>query len=206
MKKILLIASVVLLVSVNTFAGGGGQKASAAGAKQKLVVTVWDDPENTGMNAIAAQFMKDNPDIEVEVQLIPYDRYEDVTRTTLSGNDVPDIVQVNDDYVVTYTNRGLILPLTSYVQKLNLDPNNYYKSVWDFNWVKGELMAFAPMNKVRLVIYNKDALKAAGLPEPPAKWASRSKAKPPVRLPFQQAAPCKSGSLFCIYPTDIAPR
>ncbi|MDR1905023.1 MAG: extracellular solute-binding protein, partial [Treponema sp.] len=32
----------------------------------------------------------------------------------------------------------------------------------------------APINKVRLIIYNKDALKEAGLPEPPSKWGDPS--------------------------------
>lgn len=174
MKKMMSVALAVLFVSAVAFAGGGGEKAAAPAGKQKIVVTVWDDPALSGMNEIAASFMKENPNVEVEVQLIPYERYEDKVRTVLAAGDVPDVVQVNDDYVVTYTNRGLLLPLTQYVKKLKLNPDDYYKAVWDFNWVKGEMMAFAPMNKVRLVIYNKDALKAAGLPEPSSKWGDPS--------------------------------
>jgi multiple sugar transport system substrate-binding protein len=35
-------------------------------------------------------------------------------------------------------------------------------------------MAFSPLNKVRLMIYNKELLKAAGLPEPSVKWGDPS--------------------------------
>jgi multiple sugar transport system substrate-binding protein len=170
MKKMLLLGLAVLLTSVQVFAGGGKQEGAAQAGKEKIILYVWDDPALMGYNDIAAEFMKANPNIEVEVQYIAYDRYEDKVRTTLAGGDVPDVVQVNDDYVNMYTNRGLLLPLDKYVKDLNLNPDDYYKSVWDFNFVKGQMMAFTPMNKVRLIVYNKDLLKAAGIPEPSTQW------------------------------------
>jgi ABC-type glycerol-3-phosphate transport system substrate-binding protein len=170
MKKLLLIGLAVLLVSAHLFAAGSSQGGTARSGKEKIIWYVWDDPALMGYNDIAAEFTKANPDIEVEVQYIAYDRYEDKVRTTLAGGDVPDVVQINDDFVNMYTNRGLLLPLDNYVKNLNLNPNDYYKSVWDFNFVNGQMMAFSPMNKVRLIVYNKDILKAAGIPEPSTTW------------------------------------
>jgi multiple sugar transport system substrate-binding protein len=83
-----------------------------------------------------------------------------------------DLAQVNDDYVVVYTKRGLIQPLTKFLEGSILKAEDMYPPIWDFNWYDGNMMAFSPVNKVRFIVYNKGLLEEAGLAEPPKNWAN----------------------------------
>ncbi len=162
------VISVLLLAAAFAFAAG--QSDAAAGAtKGNIIWTVWDDPVTQGHQQVADMFTKANPGMTVEFNVVPYANYEDKVRTVLAAGDAPDIVQVNDDYVATYTVRGLIQPLDPWLSKSGLKRDDMFKSIWDFNINNGKMMAVSPVNKVRTLIYNRELLKKAGLADPPAK-------------------------------------
>jgi multiple sugar transport system substrate-binding protein len=165
------IAVLVLLLAAAAFAFASSQSETsrAMPTSGKIVWTVWDDPATQGHQKIADEFAKDNPGSSVEFQVVPYANYEDKVRTMLAAGDAPDVVQVNDDFVVTYTKRNLIQPLDAWLSKSSLKRDDMYKSIWDFNIYQGKMMALSPVNKVRVFIYNKDLFQKAGLPMLPAK-------------------------------------
>lgn len=162
MKKMLvmLIAAIMLLTMAYPILA----------APVKVTWVVWDNPDTCGYNRIAELFMKKHPDIKVEIMLVPYDRYEDKVRTLIGAGDAPDLIQVNDDYVVDYTKRNALLPLTRFIEQSGYVREDMFERVWDFTWVKNEMMAMTPVSKVRSFIYNVDAFKEAGLPMLTTTW------------------------------------
>jgi multiple sugar transport system substrate-binding protein len=165
MKKAAVL--VLLLTAAFAFAAGQGD-AAASTTKGNIIWTVWDDPVKQGHQQVVDMFTKANPGITVEFNVVPYANYEDKVRTVLAAGDAPDIVQVNDDYVSTYTARNLIQPLDPWISKSGLKRDDMYKSIWDFNINNGKMMALSPVNKVRTLIVNKELLaKAALAPIPP---------------------------------------
>ncbi len=115
--------------------------------------------------------MKLNPDLKVEIEMIPFDRYEDKIRTVLAAGETPDLIQINDDFVNMYMSRGLTQGINKYIEAAGVKADDYFESLWNFGMVDGEKYVFTPATKVRMIFYNKDMLKKAGLPEPSHTWA-----------------------------------
>ncbi|WP_320122020.1 sugar ABC transporter substrate-binding protein [uncultured Sphaerochaeta sp.] len=173
MKKRSLLVIGLLVISIALFAQGASD-AEKPGEIKTVRWVVWDDPATNGQNQIAEEFMKLNPDLKVEIEMIPFDRYEDKIRTVLAAGETPDLVQINDDFVNMYRSRGLTQGINKYIEAAGVNADDYYKSLWDFGMVDGEKYVFTPAVKVRMIFYNKEMLKKAGLPEPPQTWGDPS--------------------------------
>src|SRR5690554_3980857 len=106
MKKRMVLVIGLLIISVALFAQGASETEKPGQIKTVRWV-VWDDPATNGQNQIAEEFMKLNPDLKVEIEMIPFDRYEDKIRTVLAAGETPDLIQINDDFVNMYMSRGL---------------------------------------------------------------------------------------------------
>lgn len=172
MKKCIVIALALLLATTMVFAQGRTEKQTDEVKTVRWVV--WDDPATNGQNQIAESFMAANPDLKVEVEMIPFARYEDKIRTVLAAGETPDLIQINDDYVRMYMKRGLTQSINKYIDASGVKASDFYKSIWDFGMIDGQKYVFTPATKVRLIFYNKEMLKAAGLPEPSHTWGDPS--------------------------------
>ena len=86
---------------------------AAAGKKTSLLWYVWDDPEIQGHKRIAEDFEKKNPGYEVIFSRTPFNKYEETIRTILAGGDVPNVIQVNDDFVPLYATTTGCCPWTT---------------------------------------------------------------------------------------------
>ena len=172
MKRIIAVLLCIAIAVGMVFAGGSKEKAVATTADGKQIVKwlIWEQPES-GYQQIADAFMAENPDIEVQIENVPFDRYEDKVRTMLASGEPYDLIQMNDDYVRMYTDRNLLQPLDPYLESASIDPSIYYSNLWDFATYDGGKFGFVPATKVRVIYYNKDMVDAAGLPDLPHTWA-----------------------------------
>ena len=75
MKKSFTIMLCLLLAITTVFAGGNSEKGPDTTADGKQIVRwlIYTEPEQ-GYKQIAEAFMAENPDIEVQLENIPYDR------------------------------------------------------------------------------------------------------------------------------------
>ena len=170
MKKLIPLVVLMMVVSVVASFAAGEKEAAKAEEKHKLVWMLWDDPVKNGQQEIADLFMKDNPNIEVEIQRVPHNKYEEKIRTMLSGGDAPGVIQINDDYVKEYAFLNLTYAMDAQIKESGLKKEDMFKTNWDFAIVDGHFMAIIPAAKVRCIIYNKDATNEAGIGELPVKW------------------------------------
>lgn len=168
------LLAVLLIVGMSAgVAFGAGQQSSGAataGEKIKLLWYVWDDPATKGHNEIAAGFMEENPNYEIEISRTPFGKYEETIRTILAGGDVPNVIQVNDDHVKYYAHSGWLNQLDDYAKDWTIQRDDTYTNFWDFNFYEGKMISVTPGVKVRVTFYNKTLLDQAGLAEPAAKW------------------------------------
>ena len=171
-RRVLAVLLCIAIAAGMAFAGGSQEKAVATTADGKQIVKwlIWEQPE-AGYQQIADAFMAENPDIEVQIENVPFDRYEDKVRTMLASGEPYDLIQMNDDYVRMYVNRGLLQPLDPYLESAGIDPSIYYSNLWDFAVFDGSKYGFVPATKVRVIYYNKEMVEAAGLPDLPHTWA-----------------------------------
>ena len=89
----------------------------------------------------------------------------------LASGESYDLIQMNDDYIRAYANRGLLQPLDPYLESAGIDPSLYYPNLWEFGTYETGKYGFVPATSVRVLFYNKDMVDAAGLPDLPHEWA-----------------------------------
>jgi multiple sugar transport system substrate-binding protein len=173
MRKILALAILAILAASPLF-GAGQSEAAAASKKIDLLWYIWDDPEKQGHQMIADNFMKENPNYNIEISRTPFSKYEETIRTILAGGDVPNVIQVNDDHVKFYAHSGWLNPLDDFAKDWTIKREDTYTNFWDFNFYEGKMVSVTPGVKVRFHLYNKTLFNEAGLSEPPAKWEDPS--------------------------------
>jgi raffinose/stachyose/melibiose transport system substrate-binding protein len=86
----------------NTSANSGG---SSGGEKIRLsVYSTMNEPKNQEMmKGIAADFMQENPDIQVDFQF-PGSEYENILKVKMAANDLPDVFDTHGWAVIRYGN------------------------------------------------------------------------------------------------------
>lgn len=117
--------------------------------------TVWND--------YIASYEAENP-VTVEVQTIPFPRYNDVLTVELAAGDPPDVAWINASVGPQWVKSGRLVDL------MPLIPEDY--DLEDFGaaldpWREGDALYALPFtNAGNLVYFNSDAFEAAGVPTP----------------------------------------
>ena len=112
MKKVLMYAlllSLILMIgAAQVFAGGGGQRGTT------LTVAINRNPSNPefiALQEIAREYSAANPGVTVEV--LNYPEYEQVMRSRMAANDLPDLFSTHGWSVIRYS---------EYLEPLNNQP------------------------------------------------------------------------------------
>ena len=112
-----------------------------------------------------------------------YDVTGDPTRFLISvaGGDPPDVVKFDRFAVAEWAARNAFEPLDKYIERDlatsapdALQPEEFYANVWNEAKYKGRIYAIPTDTDVRVLYYNKDLLRRAGLVDP-----ATGEAKPP---------------------------
>jgi multiple sugar transport system substrate-binding protein len=91
----------------------------------------------------------------------------------LAGGTVPDIMRTNDDYIRYYSIKDQILDLRPYLDKDKVNPDDFYKPIWDFSkQPDGKYTGWALGNQPRVIFYNVNMFKDAGVPLPPKEFGA----------------------------------
>ena len=112
---LLVVTALLAACALPVAAPAGGGAAAPAASGQKVKVTYWAHnfmPRVELDKKYIAQFMKDNPNIEVDYQVIPTD-FDTKLRTALAAGNGPDLfAQWNGDMGTFYA-QGTIVPVSA---------------------------------------------------------------------------------------------
>ena len=97
---VIVIAGVVTALTV-----------SGQGPADQTTVTVrlWDDQVAKAYEESFAEFEKDNPDVNVELTVIPWDDYWEKLRTDIAGKSVDDVFWVDGGNYPVYADAGALV-------------------------------------------------------------------------------------------------
>ncbi|MDD7218910.1 MAG: extracellular solute-binding protein [Clostridia bacterium] len=140
---------------------------AADGDKTEINVIAAEYGQNT--KAWWADFVKsfnaDNPDINLNVEVVSWNDIYTVVNTRIQGNNAPDILNI--DVFADYQADGLLLPAQDYVSEETYA--KMYPSFLEQSEVDGTVWAVPDLASARAMYYNKDILDAAGV-EVPTTW------------------------------------
>lgn len=160
-----------------------------------------DAPYSEAFEAIALEYEKLHPDVDVVIQIVPADGYATWLRTAVAGGEQtsPDIYAFN--YARTYYESGRAITLNAYLDQTN----PYTARPWreSFHTQHLEMLRVVndypaiPLNFIEIaVMYNKDLFAKAGVDGPPRTWdemiAACEKLRASGTIPMAMAADAES--------------
>lgn len=169
-KRLLLCSVIALVVMFQCYASGEQE----AGAKEITVryATIHGIEEPTGFGGSAVkpaadQFMQDNPQIKIVLDVIPHGNFQDKVNMELAADKGPDIWDAEIGWTLDYFNRGTLSAAPDYfVSRLNEDGLKPPIRTLEF---EGKIWGAPPYTDCLALFYNTDMFDEAGA-EPPKNW------------------------------------
>ena len=178
-----LLLTVALLLTAGCAAQEGGFVQTVVvtatpaplpeGAKTVLRVGTGDSGEGlTPHFKIIEMFEAENPDIQVQLEPVGSGDYYARILTQIAAGDPPDLLQIGDDAVPMFVDRGAFVPLDDFIASQNypLDTSIYLPGVMEpGKWEGVQYLLpkdFSPM----AIYYNKKLFDAAGVAYPVEGW------------------------------------
>jgi multiple sugar transport system substrate-binding protein len=113
-------------------------------------------------NAINA-YQNDNPGVTIDGQFSQWSDYWQKLATASAGDSLPDVMQMDYQYITQYANSGLLLDLTPYIEDGTLDSSKWDSNMVTAGTIDGKLIAVCAGMNAPALIYNKDVTDEAGV-------------------------------------------
>ena len=134
------------------------------------------------VTGLVADFERENPGIDVDVQHIPWTAAHEKLLTAFAADGLPDVCQLGNTWIPEFAALGTLEPLQRYVDASPVvDQGDYFPGIWDTSVVDGQLLGVPWYVDTRLLFYRKDLLRQAGFGEPPATWAEWERAMAAIK-------------------------
>lgn len=135
-----------------------------------LTYGLWDQTQEPAMKQIISDFHKLHPDINVRVQLTPWDSYWTKLQTAATGGSAPDVFWMTIDSFQLYASGGVLAPLDEQISRDHVDMGHYVKAVTDgYRW-NGHYYGIPKDTNSFGLFYNKSLFRAAGVGFPDSSW------------------------------------
>ncbi|MBM2614941.1 extracellular solute-binding protein [Actinoplanes sp. LDG1-06] len=170
-KAVALIGAAAL--SLATFGCGGGDD-SGGGDGKTLRIVQYENPtsaQGQGWQKALEIFKQKHPDVEVKFEQTSFDAARQNAKITLSGNDVPDVVEFNKGNADggQLAAQGLLEPLTEQVTKYGWDKkvtggmSAFAKYDEDGYAGSGDWYGIPNIGEYVMFYYNKELFSKAGI-------------------------------------------
>jgi multiple sugar transport system substrate-binding protein len=158
-------AALAALTLAGCSSGSSGGSSGDSGGKVTLTFRTWDTNAAASYQKSFAQFHKDNPDITVKVDVVPWANYFTKLRTDIAGGSADDLYWINNSSYSGYAKAGDLVNVSTLYGS---DAASAKKT-----WAPGVVAQFTQDGSLwgvpqtsdggTALYYNADLLKAAGV-------------------------------------------
>lgn len=116
-------------------------------------------------------FLRERPDIQVDVQKLPWTAAHEKLLTAYAGETLPDLCSLGNTWIPEFTALNALTPLdrqASTSRDIALD--DYFPGILDSNRVEGPLFGIPWYVDTNVLYYRRDLLQRAGFAAPPTTW------------------------------------
>lgn len=151
MKKLVFLFVLVLVLA--TF------------AQAKVTLKFWNFWSDKWIGPMIEDFMKENPDIDVQIERLTWSDGFNKIVTAFAAGDTPDVLELGSTWVSQFAADGAL-------KEVNVSDMVDQYNMWDPVIYKGKYYGYPWVLSTRILFYNKELFKKAGLdPElPPRTW------------------------------------
>ena len=166
-RAVFAVAAALMLVAVACDGGGGSENAPGT----VVVMLPSDNPGDIELRRTQAEaFMKDHPDIEVRIQVIPSEGYNERVFTSIGGGNAPDIFNSGDVVIPSIVQRHVAKDLNQLIQQDDYDLSDFYPEVVQGLTLQDQLVGLTDNWDTQVMYFNRDLFEQAGVAEPTADW------------------------------------
>lgn len=154
------------LLLLATLAGCGRASDGAT------VVQLWAmGREGEMVERLVPAFERENPDIRVRVQQLPWSAAHEKLLTAYVGDAMPDVFQAGNTWLPELVALEALEPLDAWIARPEgVDPADHFPGILATNVVDGTTWGIPWYVDTRVLFYRADLLAAAGHPRPPRTW------------------------------------
>ena len=169
-RRVLLIPVAIVLLAGTVVAGGqgegdqsGGEQDGGGGAEVTLTVLWFNDANESDVFLETIDgYLDANPHVTVDLQLVPFQDYEQRLRLMIAGNNPPDIARVTNNHIAMFTDQ--LLPLNGRVDDLDAVLSGFNPASVAFaTHADGSTLALPTEATANGMIVNVDLFEAAGI-------------------------------------------
>ena len=154
------------------------ERAGTSG-KVRIRYMIWgSSPETTDMfRDVVTAFEKDNPDIDVELLVVPWNAYHRKIFTMVAANSKLDVMRLSSGYFQQLLARNSIFCIEDYVRRdvEEVDVDDFWEGALEGCKKDGKLYGIPIQAYPWGFYYNKDLFKEAGVEPPDYTWTWQGK-------------------------------
>ncbi|SDB94545.1 carbohydrate ABC transporter substrate-binding protein, CUT1 family [Sanguibacter gelidistatuariae] len=154
-----LLAAAALLAACSP-SGDGSSAAADDSGTTTVTFRLWDEQVAKAYEKSFAAFTAQNPDITVDVNVVPWASYWDQLPIDVGAGTIDDIFWLNSSNVARYAAAGQLVDITD---ALGSASDGWQASVVDQYTIGGSLWGVPQLSDANGVFYNADLLDAAGI-------------------------------------------
>jgi multiple sugar transport system substrate-binding protein len=128
----------------------------------------YDNPEVE--QGVVAAFEEANPNINVELELVPFSDIFTKYKTLVVGGEAPDVISLNFDNTPQMAALGALEPLDSHIESDGYDMSVYYDNTVNMYNIDGVQYALPGTFSDVVLFYNKTLFDEAGIAYPSDDW------------------------------------
>lgn len=169
------LAAVAALALVTTGCSSDSDGAAAASSDEEIRLTFWGTYGNGGntaqtdvLDTLIPQFEEDNPGVTVEYVDIPYDDMQQKLTTSAAGDELPDLLRSDINWVAQFAELGVFAQLDGVMDNFDELASAVYPGTLATNHWDGHYYGLPLNTNTRVLITSQEALDAAGMDAPPA--------------------------------------
>jgi ABC-type sugar transport system, periplasmic component len=160
MKKTVLLL-LTLLLCVQPLLGAVASEESYSG---NLRFAYWGSQRRAEITTEAIDmFLEQYPDLTIDSNIYDWESYWDLMMTYATGNELPDIIQMDIHYLNTYVANNLLMDLTPFIESGVLNVSDMSDGLLESGSIAGNPYAICVGQNSVATIYNKTITDAAGI-------------------------------------------
>jgi multiple sugar transport system substrate-binding protein len=163
----------VMLVSVSlAFASGadesGQEQITLTGMVRDYSLDRYEEPWHSAVE----RFVTEHPNVTIELEGLPYDDQREKTLIAVGAGAGPDVVMVDCIWLGEFASNDIIIDLTDRIAAVPGLKDSYIGTFQESMTWNGRDYGLWTWTDVRMLAYNKDMFRAAGLnpDDPPESW------------------------------------
>ncbi len=190
-------ALVLVFLSLAALSGCSGRRQAAETVERTTIRVAWWGSEARHERTIRALqlYAREHPAVDIEYEYAAWNDYWTRLTTQAAGNDLPDVMQQDYQYLTEWVGRGLIVPLDGEAASGVLDLSDAAESSLAGGRVDGKLYGVSLGINSLCMMLDTDAFAKAGLPLPADSWTWADFERTCLSLSARLGIPAMSGNI-----------